>query len=583
MNARHVSKINLRGVLIALFIIGLLASSGSFSVKAKDSGDVESQQYKYLNVLSNTEKGLTVSLDLPFLPQIEAVQVDSSTCHNISFPGLFLNSVAGLPGLPAQGFMLGIPKDAQPSISIIEAESVLLEGSFRLCPQTSPISDRLMLSKLTQDKTVVPSPIEQQDEYMPSSIAEISDIGMIRSQRFMKISLNPMQYKSDTGEIRFYSHLLVQIEFNTENASTHSPLIIEEPFFEEHFKQTLINYEQARQWRFDEYYVDENQNYLQVNNEYYKISINEDGIYRINYSDLLDAGIPADTLDSLDPHTFQLFNQNEEVTVFIQGEENGLFEPSDFLLFYGLIVNSRYTDVNVYWLTWGQSFGLRMDEIPAAPSGVGNYPVVHQVNSHFEDEYYYCPDVINSEADHWYWETVYASTAAAFVEIPFELSNISLLETNINLKGFVQGYLAYPYHHVIIYFNDELIVDRYFASGSNFYFDITLSQTDLNEGTNILKIECPRNNPITLDFVMLDWFELDYYDTHFAESNQLLFSNNTGEFSEFRVDGFTEADMDVFDVSNPNAVEKLIDAEINPSLSGYEVLFDRTACQDHLF
>lgn len=65
---------------------------------------------------------------------------------------------------------------------------------------------------------------------------------------------------------------------------------------------------------------------------YFKIPIAEEGIYRITYNDLLNAGFPVNTID---PRQIQIFRLGQEQYIYIYGEQDGIFHLSDYIEFYG--------------------------------------------------------------------------------------------------------------------------------------------------------------------------------------------------------------------------------------------------------
>ena len=81
---------------------------------------------------------------------------------------------------------------------------------------------------------------------------------------------------------------------------------------------------------------------------WYKIAVSSTGIYRISYSDLVGAGI---NVTSLDPRNIRIFGNGggmlpesnsiariddlEENSIYVEGEQDGIFDPSDYILFYG--------------------------------------------------------------------------------------------------------------------------------------------------------------------------------------------------------------------------------------------------------
>ena len=114
-------------------------------------------------------------------------------------------------------------------------------------------------------------------------------------------------------------------------------------------------------------------NYSQV---YYKFTVNSDGIYRISYQDLKNAGINT---SSISGRNFQLFAYGKEVSLYTS--TSGSFGSSDYIEFYGEknksqldsflfrnkndILNSEYSMFNdnaTYYLTWNNSSHKRYQE-----------------------------------------------------------------------------------------------------------------------------------------------------------------------------------------------------------------------------
>ncbi len=101
---------------------------------------------------------------------------------------------------------------------------------------------------------------------------------------------------------------------------------------------------------------------------YYKVRIAREGIYRITQADLQNAGFPV---AAVDPRTLQLFHRGEEQAIFVQGEQDAVFNASDFIEFYGQRNDGTldaalyqpasaqphsfynlYSDTTAYFLTW---------------------------------------------------------------------------------------------------------------------------------------------------------------------------------------------------------------------------------------
>jgi hypothetical protein len=117
-----------------------------------------------------------------------------------------------------------------------------------------------------------------------------------------------------------------------------------------------------------QFYGNEWINYSQ---KYYKVKIVKNGIYRIDSLTLSSAGIPV---ASINAHNFQIFNKGKEQAVYIQGENDGVLNATDFIEFHATkndgeldtalyvytpsLPNPYFSMVNdtaTYYLTWNGS------------------------------------------------------------------------------------------------------------------------------------------------------------------------------------------------------------------------------------
>lgn len=90
--------------------------------------------------------------------------------------------------------------------------------------------------------------------------------------------------------------------------------------------------------------------WIQFNQFYYKIGVARDGVYRITYSDLVNAGFPV---GAIDPRRLQLFHRGTEQAIFVAGQEDAVFNPTDYIEFFGKR-NDGTTDAELYRPTSAQ-------------------------------------------------------------------------------------------------------------------------------------------------------------------------------------------------------------------------------------
>lgn len=130
--------------------------------------------------------------------------------------------------------------------------------------------------------------------------------------------------------------------------------------------------------------------------EWHKFQVSEDGFYKITYSDLESMGI---NVGNLNPKTIKIYgnggkmlpeNNSEfryddlhEMPITVVGEEDGVFNTSDYILFYGdspdewkwnedkdmyLFLRNLYSRHTCYFLTYGGNNGRRF-EYQKTPTG----------------------------------------------------------------------------------------------------------------------------------------------------------------------------------------------------------------------
>src|SRR5688500_9613822 len=71
--------------------------------------------------------------------------------------------------------------------------------------------------------------------------------------------------------------------------------------------------------------------WIQYHQPYLKIPVPRDGLYRITYEDLQQAGFPI----VAHPRSLQLFHRGVEHAIHVNGESDGVFNAGDYIEFYG--------------------------------------------------------------------------------------------------------------------------------------------------------------------------------------------------------------------------------------------------------
>lgn len=138
---------------------------------------------------------------------------------------------------------------------------------------------------------------------------------------------------------------------------------------------TFIPFLSAQMWNgVDTLYGNE---WIQYDQNYYKLHVVEDGIYRLSYQEMINQNIPV-----VNGNQVQLFYMGEEIPIYVSTD--GAFGSGDYIEFYGkknrsqldrfLYENpdqemanpeySLFTDTSAYFLTWNTtSSPQRLDDI----------------------------------------------------------------------------------------------------------------------------------------------------------------------------------------------------------------------------
>jgi hypothetical protein len=299
----------------------------------------------------------------------------------------------------------------------------------------------------------------------------------------------------------------------------------------------------------------------------YKLHVVQDGIYRVTGKDLQQAGV---SLFDVDIKSLSLTAAGEPVPLYVSGWRDGQFDENDYIEFWGIgrrqtyqdrspdLYQDPYGDVRIYWLSWGDKPGLWMGEEQGGVTGGGFnirrpysfYEKVHVERDNFFDRIHTLPP--DSMRDHWFMDSGVSAASKKdyeFMAYHPDVRSPLPVKVRVMMGGRTDSYEKA--HDVSVFVNDRYVTDAsWFAQALK---EITndsdiLTGADLKNGENVLSVI---NNVDRLvpDFVMVNWFEIDYPRLYRAYENYIKFSvppdYELGEFL-FRIDGFTNERIDIY-------------------------------------
>lgn len=574
-------------ILFLAFIVMLIISTVSTSVNAWYGK--EAQNDSDIHLLSSTDEGVTfeVHLSSDQLTE-EIIIIDGKKFIKLSVPDWPQISKEGNPSLPIIVENIGVPFGVEFEVSVSPGKKLTKILSYPILPVETQFIDwgeqetsEENLHPSTQSyKTVANEEVYGMNQTFPGTLAEITNVGILRHQRIVGMSVYPVQYIPTTGELITYETLNITIKFSRHRSTTLEQFASFSAVFEDIFQDSLLNYETAKEWRLATSILTADQNDRALDwtppDPGWRVQVQEEGFYKIEYDELFLAGLPVDTLN---PQTLQLFHQGSEIAIQVQGELDGSFDTNDYILFFGQAINSKYTANNVYWLTFGKTTEVLRFQTRDAIPGTAETPLFYMENKHIEENKNYLSSAPGDEfLERWLWDYVYAKNSEpASISYTFTFTNIFPLisKFEISLLGFTSHPIN-PDHHVEVYIGDALIGDVWWDGFSWNTFELLFDKNILVPGENTITIKCPNDTGVTYDVVYIDWFRLDFSNNFIAVDNQLEFSyEETGSW-KFQLAGFTTNEINVFDVTNPNTIEQLTGFSINSEESGYSVEFEDT-------
>ena len=416
----------------------------------------------------------------------------------------------------------------------------------RVTASLRPLSTRRL--SLT---TPLCSELEANPALATAGNARVVEMGMMRSQRLVRVEA-PLAWRDAAGRVLLLTDAMVDVRFDGGDPGA----ITQEPeSFEALLRETLLNYAQARRFRQTPPASARVQAWTPPAPAW-RVLVNEPGLYELTYQDLQAAGLPV---DSLDPRTLRLFNFGKEVAITVTGEEDSRLDSTDRLLFFGRGVDTRYTDVNVYWLTFGHGQGLRMAEHSSSVGAAQLDYTTHILHS--EENSHYVPSLPMAEGhDHWFGGliTVSGHDNSAHRDIPFSVKDPAAGAHTATLTLQLGGNMN-AVHHLRVYVNDVLIHDDSWHGRTLYSTSIAFSQQNLQAGTNAVRLEFVNDaSDQRIDQVYVDWLELAYARRLATDEDYLEFAKEDPAPRTFQIEGFSSPQLELYDITTPETTARIV-------------------------
>lgn len=332
---------------------------------------------------------------------------------------------------------------------------------------------------------------------------------------------------------------------------------------------------------------------LMADGAWYKIAIKETGMYRITSQQLSEMGIPV---SSIDPRNVRLFgyggrmlpeNSGDsryddmlENSIYVSGEEDGRFDPQDYILFYGEgpvtwkynyysenfeHTSHLYADESYYFITCDLGPGKRISPVESITE-----PATDQVNS-FNDYASHEVDNVNliKSGREWLGEVFDVVTEYPFL---FEFANIDKstpvkIETSLVARSTVSSSFRVQAADEVRVVSISPVLSSYnslYARGAVTTMEFLPSMPQVN-----ITLKYTKTTAASVGW--LNYLEVNARRMLQFTGDQLLFrdarSSGPGKIAEFTLSNASAA-VTVWDVTNRADVRA-----VQPKMSGSDLVF----------
>ena len=329
-------------------------------------------------------------------------------------------------------------------------------------------------------------------------------------------------------------------------------------------------------------------NSVLASGDWYKFSVETDGIYKINADLLRKAGINP---DQIDPRNIRIYTTStgmlpqansqprtqdlQEISISVSGEGDGKFNGEDFILFFGQgpdkfsfdlqrqifkYENNLFTDKNYYFLTIATSAGKR---VGTSQNIAGSFPLIQE----YDDFAFYETEKYNllKSGRQWFGEQFDVTTEATIrFDIPGIVNNSSIKFTSHVMAQSISD-CSFK-----VFLNNNQIIDQPVLAISNYKYgikgQIRIDTVSLNSGAvgaaaqsnQDIKYQFSRGATAGLSVGYLDYFLFSFKRKLAQNGTQTSFTSSkslANPTSTFEISSATSKSnvWNITDVANANA------------------------------
>jgi len=422
------------------------------------------------------------------------------------------------------------------------------------------VEPRVEILSLSGDTTVFANQPYDLSRLAVSDLAVISRPIEVRGHSIVTVQVFPVHGGS------IYREVEIELFFDGGTSAGYGSA---DPIFDRILSQTIVNYDQARDWttRARPASKPSAVGPFSGGGDWYRLEISNTGLIKVTGDQLRSAGLAAGSVNSADlmlwaGEGLQLPMPLDSaapdfapVAVLIEDGDDGVFDRSDYILFYGegidrwvypagsepYYASHRYSDYNVYWLNVAGDQPLsqgRITSVDGSVTGVVDTVINdYRRRIHSERDVMFAVEVDNRIYNYydWYWTDglspeVHISTPNLIDDTQADVAvQVDLPTASSSLSLRVNGVTATE------------------VSSSRTFWRYTSDR--LNDNINEFQLSFTTNSTV---LPYLDWINVEY-DCHLVpEADRLdpAFVGGSGRGLIRIGDEFSETPL-IFNIDNP--------------------------------
>ncbi|MFZ2360097.1 MAG: C25 family cysteine peptidase [Anaerolineae bacterium] len=287
-----------------------------------------------------------------------------------------------------------------------------------------------------------------------------------------------------------------------------------------------------------------------------KLLVDQPGLYRVTVSDLRAAGFDPTRND---PAQLALTLAGQPATMATDGSGDDLQ-----VIFYGEPRASRYSQQNVYRLSWGEQ--ARDSATHTVAPAAGPPATTFTVQQRLEESLLYLSQ-LPAGSDHWLWQSLFApDTYTTTFDLPGWVGGD--VDLTVSLWGNTEDMTVNPDHRALLVVNGQQVAESAWDGKGVRVITATLPADIVQPTGNSLALVAPGDSGATVDVIFLDRIDLVYSRALDAAGGQLLFTAQAG--APLAVAGVDAAQALLWDVTDPVAAKPVIGAKAGPAGLGFQ-------------